>query len=292
MSLSPAPFPFHHRLRVRWVEVDAQQVVFNGHYLMYVDTAVTEYWRTVGLPFPEGLAHFGGEVLVRRNELEYHAPARQDDWLDVAIRCDRMGRTSMTFAWQIRSGGRLLVSGETVYVMTDLATRKPMAEPDAVRTQIEAHARCQPVHVVQLGDWSSLCSGAQAVRRAVFIEEQAIPESEEWDDEDATACHALVSNLAGLPLATARLITHGLAPGHAKIGRMAVIRSSRGVGLGERLLQALIDEARRQRITQLSLHAQTSAQGFYARAGFVPEGDEFDEVGIPHVMMQMALTAP
>ncbi|RZI80230.1 MAG: YbgC/FadM family acyl-CoA thioesterase [Rubrivivax sp.] len=282
-------FPFQHRLRVRWSEVDAQRVVFNGHYLNYLDTAISDYWRAVGLPYPEGLAHLGGDVFVRRNVLEYHAPARLDDWLDIGLRCERIGRSSITVLWEMRSGGRLLVSGETVYVFIGLSTGRPATVPDSLRLQLDRQAQGLPVHELRCGDWTSLAPMARAVRTAVFIEEQGIAQADEWDEDDAQALHAVVTNLAGLPLATGRLITAGLPPGDAKIGRMAVLRSSRGVGLGEQVLQALIDAARAKGIAHLSLHAQTSAQAFYQRAGFSPQGEVFDEVGIPHVTMALRL---
>ena len=284
-------FCFNHRMRVRWPEVDAQKVVFNGHYLTYLDTAISEYWRTVGLPYPEGLAHLHGDVFVRSNALQYHAPARLDDWLDIGLRCERIGRSSITMVWTIRANGRQLVSGETVYVFTTLGVARSTPVPDALRLQIACHAQGKPVHALQCGTWSVMEQGARAVRTAVFIEEQSIDEAEEWDDEDAGACHAVVSNLAGLALATGRLITQGLglAPGQAKIGRMAVLRSSRGVGLGQQVLQALMAQARTQGVSDLSLHAQTSAQAFYQRVGFLPEGPVFDEVGIPHIVMSLKL---
>ncbi|MDO9003423.1 MAG: YbgC/FadM family acyl-CoA thioesterase [Aquabacterium sp.] len=282
-------FPFHHRLRVRWSEVDAQRVVFNGHYLNYLDTAISDYWRAVGLPYPEGLAHLKGDIFVRRNVLEYHAPARLDDWLDIGVRCERIGRSSITMVWSMQANGRLLVTGETVYVFTQLTTGRPEPVPAAVRLQLERQAQGAPVHSLHCGDWASLAPLARAVRTAVFIEEQAIPESEEWDEDDTQALHAVVANLAGLPLATGRLITSGLPQGEAKIGRMAVLRSSRGVGLGEQVLQALIGAAREQSVHTLSLHAQTSAQAFYQRAGFAPDGPVFDEVGIPHIVMTLRL---
>ena len=100
---------------------------------------------------------------------------------------------------------------------------------------------------------------------------------------------AVATNLAGLPLATGRLIYLGQAPGAAKVGRMAVLRSSRGVGLGQLMLESLIGEARQRQISTLALHAQVSAQGFYARLGFIPEGPVFDEVGIPHQRMVLSL---
>ena len=143
---------------------------------------------------------------------------------------------------------------------------------------------------VVVGDWLTLQTAASQVRRAVFIDEQGIPEAEEWDADDADAVHAVVRDLAGLPLATGRLIHVGQACGHAKIGRMAVLRGSRGVGLGQQVLQALMREALRRQLHSLSLHAQTGAQAFYAKLGFVPEGPEFDEVGIPHQRMVIRLS--
>lgn len=287
--MRPQEFSFVHRLRVRWMEVDAQQVVFNGHYLTYLDVAISEYWRAVGLPYPEGVRHEQGDIFVRRNTLEYHAPARLDDWLDIGVRCERIGNSSITIAWGVWAQGRLLSSGETVYVHTSLSTGKSASVPEAVRQQIMAHAQGQPVHQVVCGPWSETMDGARAVRTAVFVQEQAIDEADEWDDDDAAAIHAVASNLAGLPLATGRLIHAGLAPGHAKIGRMAVLRSTRGVGLGDLVLLALMDQARQLGVSHLSLNAQVSAQPFYARHGFMPQGDEFDEVGIPHVRMALTL---
>lgn len=284
-----AQYSFVHRLRVRWSEVDAQQVVFNGHYLTYLDVAISEYWRVIGLPYPEGLQHVNGDLYMRANSLQYHAPARLDDWLDVGIRCDKVGNSSITMGWGIWAQGRLLVTGEAVYVFTDLATRQPVSVPQSLRDQIGAHAAERPVHQVRAGSWSDLGEAARAVRLAVFVGEQGIPESEEWDDDDAGAVHVVATNLAGLPLATGRLIYLGQAPGAAKVGRMAVLRSSRGVGLGQLMLESLIGEARQRQISTLALHAQVSAQGFYARLGFIPEGPVFDEVGIPHQRMVLSL---
>lgn len=286
---TPADFPFIHRLRVRWAEVDGQQVVFNGHYLTYLDVAITEFWRHAGLPYPDALAFHQGDMFVRRNVVEYHAPARMDDWLDIGLRCERIGHSSITVVWAIWTQGRLLVTGEVVNVYVDASTRVPMAVPQAMRDQLAAHAQGLPVHLVSLGDWATLQSGAAAVRRAVFIDEQGIPESEEWDADDGQAVHAVASNLAGLPLATGRLIHHGLPAGQGKIGRMAVVRSSRGVSLGRQVLTALMDEARRRQLQCVSLHAQTGAQAFYAQMGFEPDGPVFDEVGIPHQRMVIRL---
>jgi YbgC/YbaW family acyl-CoA thioester hydrolase len=282
-------FPLRHRLRVRWTEVDAQQVVFNGHYLTYLDVAISEYWRAVGLPYPDAFVQLGGDIFVRQHQLAYHAPARLDDWLDVGLRCERIGNSSIAIAWEVRCDHRLLVSGQATYVYIDLSTGRPHKVPDVVREQVQAQAEGRAVTTLQLGPWQQLQTQASSVRRTVFIDEQGVPEHEEWDADDAHALHAVVRNLAGLPLATGRLITQGEPEGQGRIGRMAVIRSARGSGVGAQVLQALVQAAAEKGCQRLTLHAQCAAMAFYARAGFVPEGAMFDEVGIPHQTMIKAL---
>src|SRR5436190_12114912 len=83
-------FRFFERLRVRWAEIDAQRIVFNGHYLMYLDTAIAGYWRALGMPYAETMARFEGDLFVRKAELEYMASARYDDVLAIGIRCARV----------------------------------------------------------------------------------------------------------------------------------------------------------------------------------------------------------
>ena len=283
-------FSFKHRIKVRWVEVDPQQVVFNGHYLTYFDTAMSEYWRAVGQPYPEGFNFFGGEVFIRRNTIEYHAPGKLDDWLDIGIRCDRIGNSSITMAWSVWTQGRLLVTGESVYVFTTLNTAKPVAVPPGLRQQIELQARGQDVFEIIQGDWADLQTDAASVRRAVFVKEQGIDESEEWDDDDARSHHVILRSKAGLVIGTGRLIPPAgeAAPNSdhiGKIGRMAVIKSCRSTGVGKRLLTALLDEAKRRQMTHIRISAQVAAKALYERAGFVAEGDVYDEVGIPHQAM-------
>lgn len=290
---APSDFRFHHRLRVRWVEVDAQQVVFNGHYLTYLDVAISEYWRHVGLPYPDAFDQVGGDIFVRRNTLEYHAPARLDDALDIGVRCERIGTSSITMCWAAWCNGRLLVTGEVVYVHVDAARGQSAPVPEALRRQLNAHEQGLPVNELTCGSWQDLAEAAGFVRRRVFVQEQGISEADEWDSDDAQAVHAVVVSLAGLPLATGRLIFSGErasdGPDHARIGRMAVLRSSRGIGLGQRVLRALIAQARQRGVRHLSLHAQVAAMPLYAREGFVAEGPVFDEVGIPHQRMVATL---
>jgi len=103
-------FRFSHRLRVRWVEVDMQQIVFNGHYLMYFDTAVTDYWRQLAMPYAETMHQLGGDLYVKKASVEYHASAEMDDFLQVCMRCERIGNSSMTFVGAIFRGDELLIT--------------------------------------------------------------------------------------------------------------------------------------------------------------------------------------
>ena len=104
-----------------------------------------------------------------------------------------------------------------------------------------------------------------------------------WDEADGTALHCVAVNRMGMSLATGRLLVH--APGVGRIGRMAVMKTMRGSDLGARVLNALMDTARERGDRQVLLHAQCSAEGFYRRAGFAPQGTVFEEAGIAHIEM-------
>ncbi len=121
----------------------------------------------------------------------------------------------------------------------------------------------------------------------MFIEEQGIPEAEEWDDLDALCTHVVAYNTQGEPIATARLLPS--QKGTAKIGRMAVLLAWRGQGLGAFMLQRLLQTAQLRGDKEALLHAQSQAQGFYAAQGFEARGEVFDEVGMPHIVMHRLL---
>ena len=159
--------------------------------------------------------------------------------------------------------------------------------PASLRALIEAYEAGQPVTQVQTGDWAALGDAARALRTAVFIEEQGIARADEWDEADATAVHAVVTNLLGMPVATGRLLQQ--APGEGRIGRMAVDRSVRGAQWGRQLLDALVDAARARGDAEVQLHAQRSAEGFYRRAGFAVVGEPYEEAGIAHIAMARKL---
>lgn len=121
------------------------------------------------------------------------------------------------------------------------------------------------------------------LRWTVFVEEQNVPPSQEVDAHDrADAVHALAA-LDGVPCGTGRFVF--VAPGVAKIQRMAVIDDVRKRGVGRALLRFLEAEARRRGASQLILWAQTQARAFYEKEGYAARGGEFDDAGIPHVEM-------
>ena len=280
-------FRFFHALRVRWAEVDMQKIVFNAHYLMYFDTAIADYWRALALPYEITMASLAGDLYVKKAGIEFHASARLDDQLDVAIKCRRIGNSSMLFTGAIFRGDELLITCELVYVFADPASQTSRPVPMAFRDIILAYEAWQPMVHLELGTWRDLGAAASRVRTEVFVEEQRIPVEIEWDRDDDTAVHALARNRLGLAVATGRLLQH--APGVGRIGRMAVNRVLRGSNLGRDVLRALMQAASDRGDREVRLHAQRTAEGFYARLGFMRRGEPFEEAGIVHIEMVHAL---
>jgi YbgC/YbaW family acyl-CoA thioester hydrolase len=143
-----ANFACASKLRVRWAEVDMQKIVFNGHYLTYIDTAIADYWRAIGLPYPEGyVERYGNDVYLRKATLEYLGSARYDDVLTVYARVARLGRTSMTFAFEIYRDGddAPLVTAELVYVNADPATMKAALLPEELRARVAKYEPLAPL---------------------------------------------------------------------------------------------------------------------------------------------------
>ena len=276
-------FRFFERLRVRWAEIDAQQIVFNGHYLMYFDTAIAGYWRALAMPYHETLEALGGDLFVRKVTLEYLGSAVYDDVLEIGLRCARVGNSSIAFLAGAFRQEQLLVSGELVYVFADPQAKQARPVPAELRNLLESYEAGAPMVQVRVGSWRELEAAARPIRAGVFVAEQRIPAEMEWDDADPDAVHAVAFNRLGRALGTGRMLEH--VPGVAKIGRMAVTARSRHCGVGRAVLDALLDAARARGDREAVLHAQLGAARFYERAGFMRRGPEFDEAGIAHVEM-------
>nr|WP_295708540.1 GNAT family N-acetyltransferase [uncultured Halomonas sp.] len=135
---------------------------------------------------------------------------------------------------------------------------------------------------ISSGDWETLGPAASEIRRKVFIDEQNVPQEEEWDGLD-TECLHFLAMLDGQPVGTARLLPD------AHIGRVAVLANARGTGIGVLLMQAAIEAARQAGHPQVVLSAQVHALAFYERLGFITHGEEFMDAGIPHREMTLSL---
>jgi acyl-CoA thioester hydrolase len=142
-----------HRLRVRWVEVDMQKVVFNGHYLTYIDSATADYWRAIGLAYPEGYVdRYGNDLFLRKAAVDYLGSAHYEDELAVHCRVAKLGRSSMTFAFEIwreqpAPSGAPLIAAELVYVNADPKTMKAAPLPEDLRARVRAYERTCPAEL-------------------------------------------------------------------------------------------------------------------------------------------------
>ncbi|WP_081420328.1 GNAT family N-acetyltransferase [Pseudoxanthomonas sp. Root630] len=136
---------------------------------------------------------------------------------------------------------------------------------------------------IEAADYAATLDDLRRVRDVVFIEEQGVPRDLEQDALDPLCHHVIARDPHGAPIGTARL-----TPDH-RIGRMGVLSAWRGRGVGEALLLALLAEARQRQWPTVSLHAQVDAERFYARHGFLPEGERFVEAGIEHQGMRRVL---
>jgi YbgC/YbaW family acyl-CoA thioester hydrolase len=280
-------FRFFHRLRVRWAEVDMQKIVFNAHYLMYFDTAVADYWRALAMPYEEAMQLLQGDLYVKKATVEFNGSARMDDRLDVGMKCARIGNSSMTFLGAIFRGEELLITCELVYVFADPASQTSRRVPQPLREILTGYEAGESMVSVKTGNWQQLGADAGRIRTEVFVREQRIPAELEWDEADATSLHAVAYNRLGQAVATGRLLPP--SEGEAKVGRMAVHQVLRGRGVGEQVLRTLAEAAAARGDRVLKLHAQRTAKDFYARLGFAPEGEPFEEAGIPHLTMTRAL---
>jgi acyl-CoA thioester hydrolase len=130
----PAPFKFSARTRVGFSDTDAQGVVYYGRYMPYFDLARTEYHRHLGH------LELRGEFAMRASTVEYHAPARFDDLLEVFVRVERIGTTSVTYDHAAYRAGddALMATAKQTLVLIELTGRRPVPVPDSFREQVAA----------------------------------------------------------------------------------------------------------------------------------------------------------
>jgi acyl-CoA thioester hydrolase len=129
------PFKYSALARVGFSDTDAQGIVYYGRYMPYFDLARVEYMRHLGLRFE---AHGEHQFVMRATTVEYHAPARFDDLLEVFVRARRIGRTSLTTAYAVHrvDDDELMCEAEQTAVYVDLAQRRAVPVPDVYREPI------------------------------------------------------------------------------------------------------------------------------------------------------------
>ncbi|MGY0487064.1 GNAT family N-acetyltransferase [Streptomyces sp. WG-D5] len=154
----------------------------------------------------------------------------------------------------------------------------------------------EPAYVTRVAESDLDRQACFAVRKEVFVAEQGVPEDLEYDAYDAGAVHVLAVRADGEPLGTGRLLTgeaaaakNGGAADVGALGRLAVTKAARGLGVGAALVRAIEDAARARGLAAVDLHAQTHALGFYERLGYVAYGPEFLDAGIDHRAMRKPL---
>ena len=138
--MSREQFWFFHPLRVRYSETDPQGVVHNANYLMYFDTTITEYFRALGYDQQADAKRTGVDFHVVKSLIEYKAPVRFDQEIDVGARVARIGNSSLVFELAIlpKEGADALVTGEIVWVYTSQQTHRPVPIPKSIRDFIAA----------------------------------------------------------------------------------------------------------------------------------------------------------
>ncbi|MEU1176195.1 GNAT family N-acetyltransferase [Streptomyces sp. NPDC005820] len=153
-----------------------------------------------------------------------------------------------------------------------------------------------PAYTVRVAEDAADLEACFAVRKEVFVGEQGVPEDLEYDEHDAGAVHVLAVRTDGIPLGTGRLLFGAAAaertggdPAVGSLGRLAVAREARGLGVGVALVRAIEEAAQARGLTAVDLHAQTRALGFYERLGYAAYGPEELEAGIPHRSMRRSL---
>lgn len=130
-------FNFFHTHRVRWAEVDAQAIVFNANYFVFVDYAVSEYFRAVDLMWDRTKA-LGFDFFTVNANCNFRSPAVLDDLIEIGFRCKRFGTSSVEYEFAVYRDGELLADGSMTYVCASVETRRPIPLPAAYTDAITA----------------------------------------------------------------------------------------------------------------------------------------------------------
>ena len=134
--MKKSDFRLVQSIRVRWAEVDAQGIVFNPHYSMYADIGVTEYYRAIGMPYPNAFQVEAEDLFTKKSTIVYHASARYDDEIDILVRGARLGKSSFDFLVGVFRGDEALAEILITYVNANPHTRKSVPLADTFKNKI------------------------------------------------------------------------------------------------------------------------------------------------------------
>lgn len=263
-------FRYLEPLRVRWAEVDMQKVVFNVHYLMYIDTAVAGYWRALALPYTQTMVDLSGDLFVRKSSIEYFAAAEYDDRLEVGLRCARTGTSSMLFEAAVFRGDETLVTAELVYVFADPHLRRSKPIPEPLKQALSAFEAGESMVTAAHISWVEAQEDTVELRQQVFVDEMRWPTAWVSDSEDATASHLVLVNRLGRIIGAGRITTTTERAGH--LSHWVIHRGARGSGYARLWLDAAIAWSRSQGLLHLMVDTPDSLVKFFIQAGFRSDG--------------------
>ena len=162
--------------------------------------------------------------------------------------------------------------------------RKSMSNLNKAQLSAAQQNRAQPLYSITEVSWQHAQTALMQIRQQVFVIEQQVPETLEWDGLDEHAVHLQALDSQGNAIACARILPNG------SIGRMAVLENWRGMGVGKALLQTALASCRKRGWLQVKLSAQTHAITFYQQAGFEVCSGIYLDAGIPHQDMRASLS--
>lgn len=270
MSVDRREFRFLDPLRVRWVEVDLQKIVFNGHYLMYFDTAVAGYWRDMALPYHDTMLRLEGDLFVRKATVEYESSARYDESLRVGVRTQRIGNSSLLLRCAVFKAAKVLVHGELVYVFADPHTQTSRPVPETLRDALRSYEAGDAMTSARIGAWETMSAEVTLLRRGLAAPEMASLSSDLAGCHDVAATHVVLVNRLAQTVAAAR-VWSGEHPDEWRLDGLTIHPALRGAGLVADLLRTAKDAARNEGATTIVAQAPAGLAATMQGLGFACE---------------------
>jgi YbgC/YbaW family acyl-CoA thioester hydrolase len=277
MSIQRHDFRFLDPLRVRWAEVDVQNIVFNGHYLMYFDTAVAGYWRAMALPYHATMHALGGDLFVRKATVEYLASAAYDDALNVGVRLTRLGTSSMTLQCAVFKRDQALVHGELVYVYADPATQTSRPVPQALRDTLQGFETGLPMLVAKHGPHAVMQTDVAQVRSSLAADDATALANASSHDQASSTVHVVLKNRMGAAVASACVLGGERAATLSAVVVVPALRQS--AALGELVCEAAA-AAKALGAHQLNVRVPLGLAAAMKRVGFVAQSVDEQSVSL------------